>query len=116
MSWARPAKSSFCRSLISTTVRSNRTRGRFLLDLSPIGSPCSLICGVLIGIALYSKKEEPGIGLYLAERIANIEIKGLVTSRLKALVRSTVKGSKLTRIGRPIFSVHQHRSSVIARL
>jgi hypothetical protein len=48
-----------------------------------IGSPCSLICGVLIGFALYSKKEEPGIELYLAERIANMEVKGLVTSRLK---------------------------------
>jgi hypothetical protein len=37
----------------------------------------------LIGFALYSKKEEPGIELYLAERVANMEINGLVTSRLK---------------------------------
>jgi hypothetical protein len=48
-----------------------------------IGSPCSTVRGVLIGFALYSKKEEPGIELYLAERIANMEVKGPVTSRLK---------------------------------
>ncbi|MGA8480196.1 MAG: hypothetical protein WB696_19700, partial [Chthoniobacterales bacterium] len=41
----------------------SRCRGKKERWWQQVGSPCSLICGVLIGFALYSKKEEPGIEL-----------------------------------------------------
>ena len=69
------------RSFQSTAFLDNEAKrtagGNGLTRLSPYYEGCSSASLCI------RKKEEPGIEPYLAERVVNMEIKGLVTSRLK---------------------------------